>query len=428
MRFYKKHPKELYILALSELCERFAFWGIGFLLVLYLVGYYQVEDAKATMIYGVFSGCATFLPLVGGYIADRWNYQAPLFIGALINAIGCFLLSLGMPFLLYPALAIIACGYGLFTPSILTVLGYSYRKEPTLREAGFSIYYASINIGVFLALIILGYISQEVSWNAAFLAAGIVQMIGLIPIIWFLTKHKEMHQELHRLQKQSLREKKPLTKADRDRIKVIIAISFFSILFWIAFNQGYSSMSLFAKNYTDRSLFGWEIPPSWILSSESFFLIVLAPILAALYARLQKHKIDPTPFTKTALSLFSIAGCFLLMMLAAAKVPLDARSASVPAYYPICAFFLMALGEMLLAPIGLSLVSKLSPPRLTAFFIGFWYLCVGLAFYLGGLLAGLMDKFEELYDFFGLFVILTFIPAFILLFLIQKLIKLSHQK
>ncbi len=422
----KKHPKELYILALSELCERFAFWGIGFLLVLYLVEYYQVEDAKATTIYGIFAGCATFLPLIGGMIADRWNYQAPLFLGALINAIGCFLLSLGSEFLLYPSLAIIALGYGLFTPSILTFLGYSYRKEPDLREAGFSLYYASINIGVFLSLVTLGYIAQKISWNAAFLTAGIVQMGGLIPISWFLIEHRAMHQELQHLQETTEGQKQPLIKKDRDRIKVIVAIGLFSVLFWIAFNQGYSSMSLFAKNYTNRFVFNWKVPPSWILSSESFFLIVLAPILAWAYALLQRKKIDPSPFTKTALGLILLSSCFGMMMLASSRIPLDARSASIPALYPICAYFLMALGEMLLAPIGLSLISKLAPRRLTGFFIGFWYLCLGLASYIGGMLASLMDKFEHLYDFFGLFVILTLIPGVILLFLIQKLIKLSH--
>lgn len=426
MRFHKKHPKELFILALSELCERFAFWGTGFMLVLYLVEYYQVENAKATTIYGIFSGCATFLPLVGGFVADRWNYQGPLLFGALINALGCFLLSLGIHALLYPSLAIIACGYGLFTPSILTILGYSYRNLSNLREAGFSIYYASINIGVFLSLIIMGFVAQEVSWNAAFLVAGTVQIFGLIPICWFLIKHREMHQELRRLQKESRKEKHPLTKTERDRIKVIVAISLFSTLFWVAFNQGYSSMSLFAKNYTDRVFLNWEIPASWILSSESFFLIVLAPILATLYGFLQKHKIDPSPFAKTVLGLFAIGACFFIMMAASSQIPQEARSASISALYPILAFFLMALGEMLLAPIGLSLVSKLSPPRLTAFFIGFWYLCLGLAFYIGGILAGLMNKLEHLRDFFALFVFLTLIPAILLLFLIRKLKKMSH--
>jgi len=425
---YSKHPKELYVLALAELCERFSFWGTGFLLVLYLVGYYHVEDAKATTIYGIFSGCATFLPLIGGYLADRWNYQTPLLWGALVNAIGCFMLATGLSFLLYPALAIIACGYGLFTPSILAVLGYSYQRQPELRDAGFSIYYASINVGVFLALIILGFISQEVSWNAAFLTAALVQVVGIIPIVWFLVKHKEVHQTLHRLQKESRKEKAPFTQIEKSRIRVILIMGLFSIFFWIAYNQGYSSMSLFSKDFTNRSFLGWEVPPSWILSSEALFLVILAPILSSLYSFLRKKKIEFSAFAKSTLSFFAIAACFLVMMVGSSAIPLDARSASISAGYPIFAFFLMAVGEMLLMPIGLSLVTKLAPHRFTAFLVGFWYLCVGLAFYIGGTLAGLMEKLDQLSHFFAIFVILTLVPGLILLFFFRKLKQMAHLK
>lgn len=422
-----KHPKELYILALSELCERFAFWGVGFLLVLYLTGYYHFENAKATYIYGIFSGSATFFPLIGGMIADRWNYQSPLLMGALVNAVGCFMLATGLQSFLYPALAIIACGYGLFTPSILTVLSYTYRDKPSLRETGFSIYYASINIGVFLALISLGLIAQQVSWRAAFCCAGVVQIIGLFPILWYLRHHQETYQTLHHIQKTERAGKRKLTKEERDRVIVILVISVFSILFWMAYNQGYSSMALFAKNYTDRRIFGWDMPPSWILSSEAFFLIVLTPFLARLYRALEKRDLNPNPSLKTAFSLCFIALCFSVMMLGSHSILPSAKSAAIPAGFPILAFFLMAVGEMLLAPIGLSLVTQLSPRALTAFFVGFWYFCVGIAFYLGGTLAGLMNRVGGLFHFFGIFVVLTLIPAILLFFLSKKLTKLSHQ-
>ncbi len=188
---WSKHPKELWILGLTELCERFAFWGAGNLLVLYLIEYYQLSNEKSTHIYGVFTGFAAFLPLIGGWIADRWNYQSPLFLGAILNAIGCFLLATGISSLLYFALFIMAFGFGIFTPSILTVLGYTYRDKPSLREAGFSIYYASINVGVFLALASLGTVAKLVNWHMAFILAGVVQLIGLIPLIIYLMKHKK---------------------------------------------------------------------------------------------------------------------------------------------------------------------------------------------------------------------------------------------
>lgn len=423
---FRKHPKELWILGLTELCERFAFWGVGNLLVLYLIEYYQFPNDKATHIYGVFSGCAAFLPLLGGFIADRWNYQSPLFIGALINAVGCFLIASGIPSLLYPSLVVIACGYGIFTPSILTVLGYTYRDKPHLREAGFSIYYASINIGVFLALASLGTIAKLYSWHIAFILAGFVQLAGLIPLTIYLIKHKETYHALKTMQKETRAEKQPLTHIEKSRLYVIGCFCLISILFWIAYNQAFSSMAIFAHDFMNKEIGGIAIPEGIFMSSESFFLILLAPLLAILYGRLQKKRKDPSPAIKTSLSLFFIAACFFLMMIGSLSIPAAAKTADVSWTYLVGAYFLMAIGEMLLAPIGLSMVSRLAPARYTAMAIGIWYVCVGFAFYNGGLLAGLMDKTGGLFNFFSIFVAMTLIPAIGMFLFSKKLTKLSH--
>lgn len=426
MKALKKHPKELWILGLTELCERFAFWGVGNLLVLFLIEYYHYPNENATHIYGIFSGCAAFLPLVGGWIADRWNYQSPLFLGAVINAIGCFLMATGIEHLLYFALVIIACGYGIFTPSILTVLGYTYRNKPELREAGFSIYYASINIGVFLALASLGTIAKLLSWNVAFMVAGFVQIAGLIPLVVYLIKHKETYQALKSLQKEHRTERRKLSPVEKQRLIVVGIFCAISILFWIAYNQAFSSMAIFAHSFMNKQVGGVEIPEGVFLSSESFFLILLAPLLATLYAKWQKKNKDPSPALKTALSLLFIAACFFVMMIGCVGIPASATSADVSWRYLVGAYFLMAVGEMLLAPIGLSHVSHLAPPRYTALLIGIWYVCVGIAFYNGGLLAGLMDKMGGLFNFFSLFVAMTLIPAIVMFFFAKKMTKLSH--
>jgi POT family proton-dependent oligopeptide transporter len=420
----KNHPKELWILALTEMCERYAFWGVGNLLVLFLIEHYQYSNASASHLYGLFAGFAAFLPLVGGYVADRWNYQAPMVLGALVNATGCFMLSTGTPGLLYPALFIIALGYGIFTPSIITILGYAYRNKPHLREAGFSIYYASINIGVFLALASLGMIAKLVNWNTAFFVAGMVQVIGLCPLFWYLCKYKENYKELHAHRAAAKQGK--LTKIDKDRFIVIAIFYFASILFWIAYIQGFSSMAIFAHDFMNKIVGGIDIPEGVFLSSESFFLILLAPLLAALYAYLNRFKQDPTPALKTGYSLIGIAVCFLIMMFASATIPSGESSASVSWEPLIFAYFMMAVGEMLLAPVGLSLVSKLAPHRYTALSIGIWYVCVGFAFYIGGLLAGLMQSVGGLFNFFAIFVALTAIPGVILLFFSKKITALSH--
>jgi proton-dependent oligopeptide transporter, POT family len=422
----QKHPKELWILSLTELCERFAFWGVGNLLVLYTIEYYHFPYEKATQIYGLFTGVSAFLPLIGGWIADRWNYQSPMFLGALVNAIGCFILAIGLDSLFYFALVLIACGYGIFTPSIVTVLGYTYRKLPHLREAGFSIYYASINVGVFLALVTLGITAKLHSWNLAFAIAGLVQIVGLIPLIWYLMHHKETYLELKSFQKETHSEKRALTSKDKDRIVVIVIFYFASLFFWMAYNQAFSSMEIFAHSFMDRMIGGWSIPESIFLSTEPFFLILLAPILAWVYAWLNKRKINPSPARKTSYSLFFIGACFFVMMIGSLKISTGAVSGDVSPGYLVSAFFLMAFGEMLLAPIGLSMVSHLSPPRYTALSIGLWYVFVGFAFFNGGMLAGLIGKMSTLFNFFSIFVIITVIPAIFMWLASKKLTKMSH--
>ncbi len=424
----KHHPKELWILALTELCERYAFWGVGNLLVLFLIEYYQFSNVKATHIYGLFTGCAAFLPLVGGFLADRWNYQSPMLLGALCNIVGCLMLSSGHPALLYPALVVIALGYGTFTPSILTVLGFAYREKPELREAGFSIYYAAINIGVFLALLSLGSIAKFSSWNTAFFTAACVQAIGLAPLLWYLHKHKETYRALGKAQEALRHEKKPLAKVDRDRLWVIALFCLFSIVFWIAYNQAFSSMEIFSHDFMNRIIGGKEIPEGVFLSSESLFLVLLAPVLASLYAYLQKRKKDPSPATKTGLSLLFLAACFAVMVISTWSIPATATHANVSWSYLVGAYFLMAIGEMLLAPIGLSLVSHLAPQRFTALLMGFWYVCVGLAFYIGGVLAGLMEKVGGLFHFFSIFVGLTLIAGIVMLFNAKKITRMAHGK
>ncbi len=426
MTSLSKHPKELWILGLTELCERFAFWGVGNLLVLFLIEHYHFANEKATHIYGVFSGCAAFLPFIGGWIADRWNYQSPLFLGAFVNAIGCFMIATGVPSLLYPSLVIIALGYGIFTPSIVTVLSYTYRNKPDLREAGFSIYYASINIGVFLALASLGTIAKLVNWNTAFVAAGFVQLAGLIPLTYYLLKHKETYHGLKSMQKERHLNKHPLTPIEKSRMITIVIFYLISILFWAAYMQAFSSMAIFAHDYMDKMIGGVIIPEGVFLSSESFFLILLAPLLAFLYAKLQKKHIDPSPARKTAYSLFFIAACFLVMMIGSAAIPPGAKTADVSWTYLVGAYFLMAVGEMLLAPIGLSMVSRLAPPRYTALAIGLWYVSVGVAFYNGGILAGFMNRAGGLFNFFSIFVIMTLVPGILMFLISKKLTKMSH--
>jgi Dipeptide/tripeptide permease len=421
------HPKGLWVLALTELCERFAFWGVGNLLVLYLIEYYQFSNVKATHIYGIFTGCAAFLPLIGGWVADRSSYRMSILFGALINMVGCLFLAWGTLPMLYVGLVIIAGGFGLFTPSLLVVLGHLYREKEHLRQAGFSIYYGSINIGVFLAMFSLGIIAKEISWNAAFLVAAAVQTLGILPIAWYFHHHKIDYQAFQAHQTQFRIDKTPLSRPDRRRVLVVIIFCLLSIFFWTSYNQAFSSMSIFVHSFMNKEIGGYQIPEGVFLSSESFFLILLAPLLAYLYSWLQKRHIDPSVAVKTIYSFLFMAAAFFIMMMGAKSIPAGEASAAVSSSYVISTYFLIAISEMLLAPIGLSMVSQLSPQKLTGMLVGFWYVCVGFAFYLGGLLAGLMEKGETLSSFFGFFIIVAFIPAFFLILFNKKLTHMARR-
>jgi POT family proton-dependent oligopeptide transporter len=420
-----KQPKEMYLLALTEMSQRFAFWGVANLLVLYLVQYKSFSAYAADQLFGIFTGCAFVLPVLGGYIADRLNYRLPIIWGMLCSALGCFLIAIGSLSSIYLALFLLVIGGGIFTPSIYALLGTLYHHQHNLRESGFSIYYSSVNIGVFLAMIILGAIGQTHSWSVAFLLAGLVQLLGVIPFHKAL-KTIDIEQIAQATHLKSQKQRFKLQKHEINRIWVICILSFFSILFWMAYNQGGSSMNLFALNYTNRKILGFEMPASWLLSSESLYLIILAIPLAKLYMYLAKKKMDPTPPMKSTLSLFSIGICFLIMTIGAWQIPSGAQTAAISPSYLFIAYAFMALGEMLIAPIGLSLVTHLSPRRFAAMLVGIWYLCIGIAFYLGGAIAPLMSTLTHMNAFFGIFVVISFLFGSILLLIVKKLNAMRH--
>jgi len=267
----RRQPKEMYYLSFIEMCQRFALWGIGNLLVIYAITNFEFADADASHLYGIFSGIVFILPLLGGYIADRTNYKWTVAVGSIAMALGCFLMAIGLLPLLYVALFFVAIGTSVFTPSIYTILGSLYHKREDLREGGFSIYYASVNIGVFLGTFVLGSLGHANHWALAFSIAGAVQLIGLVTFLKLIKGKAFAH--MHQKQDKLAIEKAnaPLRKPEKQRIIVICVLSFVSILFWIAYNQGWSSMSIFALNFTDRQVGSFDMPASWLLSLESYF-------------------------------------------------------------------------------------------------------------------------------------------------------------
>lgn len=410
----------MYLLSLTEMCQRFAFWGVGFLLVLYLTKVHAWAPKEATNLYGIFTGCAFVLPLLGGYLADRLGHKWTVLFGSIATAIGCFLMATQNLDYLTPALALIAIGGGAFTPGIYSLLGHIYRGKNSLRQSGFSIYYAAVNIGVFLAMIILGYVEHKDHWALAFRLAGIGQIIGLIPFYYSL-KNPELKNLMPEKRKSVSGMKLTLTKQEKDRIIVILTLSFFSIFYWIAYSQGGSSLELFGKNFTNRQLGSFTIPTAWLFSVESLCLVLFAFPMAAFYRFLQKTNKDPSASKKTAISLLTLTVSFFIIMIGAKTMP----PTGMNPLFPIMSYIIMAISEMLLAPIGLSLVTNLSPKRYTGLLIGVWYLCVGIAFYLGGRMGGLIKAMGPA-SFLGLFVLASLVAGIVLFGLSAKLTKMEH--
>jgi proton-dependent oligopeptide transporter, POT family len=424
--FATKHPKEMYLLAITEMCQRFAFWGMANLLVLYLISNYNFSDVKADHLFGLFTGVAFVLPVLGGWIADRTSYRLSVIWGSILGALACFFMAAGTVPLLYIALLLASIGGSIFTPGIYTILGHVYHDKQQLREGGFSIYYCAVNVGIFLAMIILGLIGQNQSWSIAFIIAGVVQLLGLLPFYKVMKIDSLAHLAGKRNTSKQIVEHLPMKKHEKDRIIVICVLALFSVLFWSAFNQGGSSMTLFALRYTDRSLFGFQMPPSWLLSAESLYLVIFAFPLTSLYLYLSRRKKDPSPPMKAVLGLIAMGFCFLIMVFGASKILPGAGSGAISPWYLLSAYGLMALGEMLISPIGLSLITHLSPHRYTAMLVGVWYLCIGLGFYAGGLIATLMSELKSLSSFFNIYVLISFIGAALLLFFVKKLNKMRH--
>lgn len=424
--FSNKHPSEMYLLAITEMCQRFAYWGIGNLLVLLLVTYFKYGTSRATHLFGAYTGIAFILPLLGGFICDKWNYKSPIYIGMFLTVIGSLLLATLKHSLIVPSIGLVALGGGLFTPAIYSLLGTIYSHNQHIREGGFSIYYSSVNIGTLIAMIILGYL-HTLNWSWVFYTCAFVQIIGFIPYIFALKKLKKLQVSPHyfRSKNQDPHHFK-LKRHEIERIIVILIMTCVSIFFWTAYNQVGSSLTLFALNYTDRNIGGFEVPTPWVTCLETLFLIIFAFPLAKLYLALKQIRSRASPPMKTALSLFFMGLCFLVMEQASRHIPQGGQATPlISPGYLVVSFALMALAELLLAPIGLSLVTNLSPHRYRGLLTGVWFTCIGTGFYLGGYFAGFINKMSWS-SFFQIFVFVSFIPAFILVLFANKLDKMRH--
>lgn len=398
------HPRGLPTLFFTELWERFSYYGMRSILVLYMVapaaqGGLGFDTKHAASIYGTYTMSVYLTALPGGLIADRWlGARLAVLVGGIVIAFGHFSMVFHSMTCFYAGMVLIAIGTGLLKPNISTMVGSLYSENDPRRDSGFSIFYMGINIGAVLAPLVVGFLAQHegfksflaslgfapsTSWHWGFGAAGIGMTFGLIV---YLLNSKTIRRIGGRVETKRKDEehvtKKPLTAADWKRIAAIFIFFLFTILFWAAYEQKGASLNLLAKELVRTEVFGFRFPSSWLQSCTPLFVIILAPIFSMLWVRMGNRQ--PSSPVKFTLGLLFIGLAYALLV---PGVALTAYGKISPLWL-VGLYFLEVVGEMCLSPVGLSTVTKLAPLKLVGIMMGVWFLAASFGSKLAGYLSG----------------------------------------
>jgi len=394
-RGWAGHPPGLSTLFFTEMWERFSYYGMRALLILYMTaplaaGGLAFDTPRAASIYGWYTFGVYAASIPGGWVADRLlgQYHSVL-LGGIIIALGHFSLAFrSLPFF-FLGLLLIVCGTGLLKPNISTMVGSLYRPEDARRDAGFSIFYMGINIGATVAPLVVGTLGQRFDWHIGFGAAGIGMTFGLVQ---YVLGRNRLRPALERLQAasapagpgKSAAPRRPFVAAEWKHIAAIGVFFAFSVLFWGAYEQAGSSLNLFADRFTRLSAFGFKLESSWFQSLPAVFVILLAPAFAWLWVRLGRR--EPSSPAKFSLGLLFVSLSFLLLIPASAIA--QGQGIRVSPAWLFGVYLLQVMGELCLSPVGLSVVTKLAPPRIVGSMMGIWFLSLAFGNKLGGWVAG----------------------------------------
>lgn len=436
---YFGHPRGLFLLFGTELWERFSYYAMRAILVLYLTdttmnGGLGWSTKDALDLYGIYTGLVYITPLIGGYLADNYlGQRRSILLGGALMAIGQFTLALpadalglGSLHTFYLGLALLISGNGLFKPNISTMVGDLYNEGDHRRDGAFTIFYMGINLGALLAGVVSGSVTNSFGWKAGFVAAGIGMLMSLVMQIsfaqsWLGDIGREPAAK-RALANQKSTKKQPLTKEEVDRIKVILVMSLFTIVFWAGFEQAGGLMNIYTQQYTDRMIGSFEVPAAWFQSLNPFFIITLAPVLAVLWVKLGKR--EPNSPVKFAMAMFFLALGFLCMVGAVLEQGGD-TTVKTSMLWLVGAFFFHTLGELCLSPIGLSLVTKLAPLRLASLMMGAWFGCNAIANYVAGYVGSHVGELGAMAIFSGIAASAT-VSGLILLLFSNTLVRWMH--
>ncbi len=439
-----KHPNGLKTLFFTEMWERMSYYGMRGILVLFMTasinnGGLDFSNASASAIYGIYAASVYLATLPGGWLGDNlFGQQKTILYGGIIIMIGHFSLAIPNMNFFYLGLALVVIGTGLLKPNISAIVGGLYEDNPSMKEAGFTIFYMAINLGSILGFFICGYLGENIGWHYGFGAAGIGMLFG---IIQYRLKVKTLGEVgLQPVGELSFKTKSkykrilsiifliilliifsgffgfwkinpvPLANSftiiiasisliyflyiyflgklnQNEKKKIIMIFTLFigAALFWSGFDQGGSSFNIFAKEYTDRIIFGWEYPASWLQIVNPLFVVILAPFMSYLWIFLGKRMLDPSLPFKFGLGLIFMAMGFLVIAMGA-QIALSENLAG--AQWLLITYLLHTIGELTLSPIGLAAISSLSPKKYIGQMMGVWFLASSLGAIIAGLISG----------------------------------------
>ena len=426
------HPKGLFICFATEMWERFSYYGMRALLILYLTKHWQFTDAASYLIYGAYTSLVYIMPVFGGMLADQiLGSKKAVTYGAILLVFG----HLGMTVesneqIFYLSLALIVSGVGFLKPNISTMVGALYEDGDPRRDSGFTIFYMGINIGAFTATLLCGYLGEKVGWAYGFGAAGIGMFLGLIIFLWgqkyleglaeppsekYMTKVSGVSYEnwayisgvIMVLITWFLVQNSQLVgqllggfgaifigawllyalfkcaPEERDRLIVVGILILFSLIFWALFEQAGSSLNILTDRGVDRVIFGWEVPASMFQSLNAGFIFTIAPLFALLWIALAKRNMEPSTPIKFSIGIVLVGLGFLVLVYGMQS----SEALQTGVIWIVLIYFLHTLGELCLSPVGLSSVTKLSPQRIVGFMMGMWFFASAAGNYVAGLIA-----------------------------------------
>ena len=432
------HPVGLYVLFFTEMWERFSYYGMRAILVLYLVAQTQGENSglgwtngEALSLYGWYTMLVYVASIPGGWIADKFlGQKKSVLYGGILLVAGHSVLAIEEMWAFYSGLGLIIAGVGLLKPNISTMVGGLYKQGDIRRDKGFTIFYIGINVGAFLSSLIVGTVGEVYGWHYGFGLAGIGMAAGLVQYLFGQKYLKSVGNFLGASENKDEKDamNKPLSKIEKDRVVVLLISFLLVIIFWGAFEQAGGLMNLYASDKTDRILsfslpfIGNEVPASWFQSLNAMFIIFLGTTVAGYWANKKlKGKISTSLF-KMILGLIIMGTGFFFMTAAAAQYESNGASAM---YWLVLAYLFHTIGELCISPVALSYITKLAPVKYASLMMGVYFAMTGFGNKLAGLLGEASENLGEYVIFTGI-AIFCVIFGFLVMLFRKRLEKLTH--